>query len=487
MTSSSSFRPNAALLSEPCGLPARELASLLASKQISARELLEAFVARIEDVNPAVNALVSLDFDAAQSTALAIDEARSRGEPLPPHAGLPIAIKDTHATRGLRSTQGSPIFADLVPETDCLLAERLRGQGLVFLGKSNVPEFALGSHTFNPIFGATRNPWDLSLSAGGSSGGAAAAVATAMLPFADGSDLGGSLRNPASFCGVVGLRPSPGVVPVGPGQNDLWFPYAVGGPIARTADDAAFLLQLQAGFDARDPLTGHSFSTTQPAALDRDFRGLRIAWSPDLGDLPIEPAVRQTLTNALSRFMDLGCIVEEVRPDFAGADEAFHVLRAAHLANKLGPLLATHGHAIKATGRWNIEAGLNLTLAQVFEAQRTATRIFRQMQALLEQYDFLLCPACQVLPFPVESEYPTLIDGQPQETYLEWMRIASRISLTLHPSASAPVAHSSNGLPVGMQIIGRYRDELSVLQLCHAVELPLSQRTPRLFSPHSTV
>lgn len=460
-----------------CLLSARELSRLLVRGEISSRELVLACAQRIQRLNPRVNAIVSLDIAAALEQADRVDSERARGVELSPYAGLPIAIKDTNATRGLRTTMGSPIYADSVPKEDSLAVERLRGLGMVILGKTNVPEFAMGSHTFNPVFGATRNPWNVGLSAGGSSGGAAAAVACGMVPFADGSDLGGSLRNPASFCGVVGLRPSPGLVPNGPGQNDLWFPYTVQGPVARTAADAAFLLQAQMGLDIRDPISSPGIELS-PRNLDRDFKGVRIGWSPTLGGLPVESEVASALAGSLSRFEAAGCIVEEIDPDLRAADDAFHVLRAAYVGNKLGPLLAKHRDLMKPAAIWNIEAGLALTVDQVFDAQRKATAVFREMQRLLQTYDFLICPTSQVLPFDVDTEYPTSIEGQAMDNYLSWMKLPSRISVSLHPAVSAPVAVSSSGLPVGMQIVGRYRGDADVLRLCHAVELPWNERRP---------
>jgi amidase len=471
-------------MTELCSLSARKLSRALAGKQASAREVLAAYLARIDAVNPVINAIVSIDAEAAYAQADAVDSARAKGAALSPYAGMPIAIKDTNATKGLRTTQGSRIYADHIPATDSWSAERMRGHGLVILGKTNVPEFAMGSHTFNDIFGVTRNPWNLGLSAGGSSGGAAAAVASSMLPFADGSDLGGSLRNPANFCGVVGLRPSPGTVPSGPGQNDLWFPYAVQGPIARSACDAAFLLQAQSGLDIRDPISNRP-APDWPATLDRDFRGTRVAWSPSLGGLPVEPAVADALAASLARFEALGCRIEQVDPDLAEADEAFHVLRAASMGNKLGPLLAQHRDKMKDAAIWNIEAGLALTIEQLYEAKRKAARVFHRMRTLMETYDFLLCPASQVLPFDSKLEYPASIGGEVFDNYLGWMKLVSRITMTLHPAVSAPVAFTPDGLPVGMQIVGRYRDELGVLQLCHAVELPVSERRPPMPAPLS--
>ncbi|MCS6996970.1 MAG: amidase [Casimicrobiaceae bacterium] len=455
----------------------REQAAALAARQVSARELLDGYWARIERLNPAVNAIVTLDREGAYAQADAIDARRARGEPLSPCAGLPIAVKDMEPVRGMRTTLGSTIYADWVPTFDSLMVERFRAHGLVLIGKTNTPEFALGSQTFNRLFGATRNPWDLRLTSGGSSGGAAAAVATGLLPFADGSDLGGSLRNPASFCGVVGLRPSPGRVPVYPAV-DVWSPLGVLGPIARTAEDAAWLLSLQAGADPRVPLGCCGDPTVYREPLDRDWRGVRIAWSPTLGGLAVAREVRAALTGALARFEAIGATIEEDEPDFSGADEAFMTLRALHLLGSLLEPYRRHKTEMKATAVWNVEQGLSLSAEAISRAKRMQTTLYERMRLFLQRYDFLIAPVSPVLPFPVEVEYPTEIEGERLSTYLHWMASAFRITMTAHPAASAPVAFSANGLPVGMQIVGRFGAERELLALVHAVELPLAERIP---------
>jgi amidase len=452
------------------------LSNLLASKQLSARELLDASLAQIDRLNPSLNAIITFDRDGAYANADAVDARRAAGKPTSPLAGLPIAIKDLEAVKGMRTTLGSPIFKDWIPDYDTLMVERFRAHSLTILGKTNVPEFALGSQTFNPLFGATKNPWDETKTCGGSSGGAAVAVATGMLPFADGSDMGGSLRNPANFCGVVGLRPSPGRVPMYPTINH-WGTLGVLGPIARTAEDAAWLLSIQAGDDPRVTLGCCGDPTVYREPLARDFKGVRIGWSPDVGGLPVDKGVREALEKSLKRFEAIGAIVEEAEPDLRIADTAFQVMRGLHLVNSLGAHYRNHKALLKDTAVWNVEQGLALTGEQIANAQAGASRCFERMQQFLTTYEYFICPVNQVLPFDLATPYPTKIGGTKLNTYLDWMMSAFRITMTSHPAASAPVAFSDTGLPVGMQIVGRYGCEREVLQLVHAVELPLAERS----------
>lgn len=455
----------------------RSLSSMLSTRAISARELLDAFLAQIDRVNPVVNAIVTLDRDGAYANADAVDARRAQGLPTSPLAGLPIAIKDLEPVKGMRTTMGSPIFKDWVPDFDSIMIERFRSHGLTILGKTNTPEFGLGSQTFNAVFGATKNPWDVTRTCGGSSGGAAVAVSTGMLPFADGSDMGGSLRNPANFCGAVGLRPSPGRVPAYPSLN-LWGTLGVLGPIARTAEDAAWLLSVQAGDDPRLAIGRCGDPTYFREPLDRDFKGTRIAWSPTLGGLPVDKGVRAALERSLKRFEAIGAVIEEAEPDLSIADDAFQVQRALHLVSSLGAHYRDKRHLLKDTAVWNIEQGLKLTGEQVAAAQTAQSKCFERMQRFLTRYDYYICPVNQVLPFDVGTPYPMAIDGTVLGNYLDWMKSACRITVTSHPAASAPVAFADNGLPVGMQIVGPFGAERDVLQLVHAVELPLAERMP---------
>jgi amidase len=454
---------------ELCFLPAFELARLIRGREVSALEVMQAHLAQIERVNPQVNAIVTLLPERALAAAREIDSRLSRGEDPGPLAGLPVAHKDLAATKGVRTTFGSPIFADFVPDADAIVVERLAAAGAVMVGKTNTPEFGAGSQTFNPVFGATRNPYDLGRTCGGSSGGAAAALACGMIPIADGSDLGGSLRNPASFCNVVGLRPSAGRVPNWPSFS-AWFALSVAGPMARTVGDAALMLSATAGPDPRSPISIEEPGSRFAAPLERDFRGVRVAWCHDFGGLPFEPDVLRVTAQGRKLLEDIGCIVEDATPDFSDADEIFQVLRAWHFELCHGELLKDHHSRMKDTVVWNIEQGLKLTGPQVGAAERKRTRLFHRMRQFMDNYDFLAAPVAQVLPFDVSQPYVTEIAGQKLETYIDWMKSCYWISVTGQPAVSVPCGFSTGGLPVGLQIVGRYRDDFGVLQLAHAFE-----------------
>ncbi len=449
---------------------ARDLLRALRRREVSAREVLHAHLARIEATNPQVNAVVTLTAERALDEAAAADDALVAGAEVGPLHGLPMLYKDTHDTAGIRTTYGSPIFADNVPDRDELVVQRVRAAGAITLGKSNVPEFAAGSHTVNPVFGLTRNPYDLSRSAGGSSGGAAAALACGMTPLADGSDMGGSLRNPASFCNVVGLRPSPGRVPSWPDAVP-WSTLSVQGPLARTVADAALLLSVQAGPDPRSPIAIEQPGSGFAAPLDRELTGLRVAWSPDFGGaLPVEAAVVDALRPAADVFERLGCVVEEACPDFAGADEAFRVLRAWQFELAFGDLRRQHPDTLKPSLVWNIDEGRKLTGPDIGRAEVLHAALFERMREFFESFDVLLLPTSQVPPFPAEQEYPTSVAGVPQRTYLDWMRSAYFVTITGSPALSVPAGFTPNGLPVGLQIVGPHRADLAVLQVGHGFE-----------------
>jgi amidase len=449
---------------------AGDLAAAIRRRELSSREVVEAHLARIEQTNPAINAVATLVPERALAEADAADTALAEGRPTGPLHGLPILHKDTHETAGIRTTYGSPLFADRVPDFDELVIERLRAAGTVALGKSNVPEFAAGAHTFNEVFGTTRNPYDPGRSAGGSSGGAAAALACGMTPLADGSDLGGSLRYPASFCNVVGLRPSPGRVPTWPAQA-AWSTMSVQGPMGRSVADAALMLSAIAGPDPRSPIALETPGSDFAVPLDRDLSGLRVAWTPDLdGAVAVEPEVVQALEPQLKVFADLGCVVEQACPDFSGADEVFRILRGWLFELRLGTLVERHRDRIKPSVVWNVEVGRDLTGSDIGRAEILHTRLFHRIREFFERYDVLLLPVSQVPPFDARLEYPTTIQGVEQETYLDWMRSAYWVSATGCPALSVPGGFTDDGLPVGLQVVGPHHADLRVLQVGHAFE-----------------
>ena len=455
--------------SELCFMTATELARRLRSKELSAREVMEAHLAQIDRVNPRVNAIVTLLPERALDGARAADEALTRGEAPGPLHGLPVAHKDLVQTKGIRTTWGSPIYRDFVPSENTLIVDRLQQGGAITIGKTNTPEFGAGSQTFNEVFGETLNPYDLTKTCGGSSGGAAVALACGMLPIADGSDMGGSLRNPANFNNIVGFRTAPGRVPIYP-VGLGWAPFSVEGPMARCVQDVALMLSVIAGPDARSPI-----SITEPGSkfnvpLERDFKGVRIAWSRDLGGLPVDPRVTAVLDAQRHTFQSLGCIVEDGQPDFRDADEIFKAWRAWSFESAYGELLNTHRPQMKDTVIWNAEAGLALTGPDLSRAERRRTELYHRVRTFMQTYEFLICPVNQVPPFDVKTRYINEINGVKMETYIDWMRSCYFITVTGHPAISVPCGFTADGLPVGVQIVGRHQDELGVLQLAYAFE-----------------
>ena len=457
-------------MTELCMLSAVRLAAMMRQGEVSAREVMMAHLARIEAINPKVNAIVTLVADDALAAADAADARRARGEALGPLHGLPVAHKDLQPTRGIRTTFGSRIYADNIPTEDALIVERLRAAGAITVGKTNTPEFGAGSQTFNAVFGATRNPYALDRTCGGSSGGAAVALRCGMVPIADGTDLGGSLRNPANFCNVVGLRPSYGRVPSVPTRYP-WSTLSVAGPMARSVADCALMLSAIAGPDRRAPLSIEEDGTHFADRLERDFRGTRVAWAADLGGtLPIQPEIVATLERARPAFEGLGCMLEPAMPDLTGADLIFMNLRGFLFALNYGELLDRHRDKMKETVIWNIDVGLRLSGADIVRAEQLRAALFQRCNEFFRRYEFLVMPVNQVVPFPVDEEYPRMIDGQAMRDYLEWMRSCYYISVTGHPAISVPCGFTAEGLPVGVQIVGRYRDERGVLELAHAFE-----------------
>ncbi len=462
-----------------CYLDAIELAARIRKKQISARDVMAAHLAQIERLNPKVNAIITLVAERAMADAARADEAAARGGPLGPLHGLPVAHKDLVDTAGIRTTRGSPFFRDHVPTQDALIVTRIRQAGAITVGKTNTPEFGAGSQTFNTIFGATRNPYDVTRTCGGSSGGAAVALACGMLPIADGSDTGGSLRNPAAFCNVVGFRPSPGRVP---SELPSWSPLSVSGPMARTVADVALFLSAIAGHDPRSPLSIPEDGSRFAAPLGRSFKGVRVAWWRGLGGVPFEPAIRSVVDANRRVFEDLGCVVEEAEPDFTGVDEAFATVRYASNHAQYSALARERPEWLKDTIKFEVAQAEQHTAADVGRAAARQRRMYEQSRELFARYEYFVLPVTQVVPFDVTVPYPTEIAGTPMKSYIDWMRSCYYVTLMANPAISVPGGFTEGGLPVGLQIVGRHRDEWSVLQLAHAFEQATNHgtRRPRL-------
>jgi amidase len=433
-----------------CFRSATDLAAALRRREVSAREVLDAHLAQIARWNPVVNAIVTSTIDHAVERAGTLDDAVARGQEPGPLHGLPIAHKDLVDTAGIRTTYGSPIYADHVPDEDEPFVTRVRDAGAVMVGKTNTPEWGAGSHTFNPVFGTTRNPFDPGRSAGGSSGGAAAALATGMVPIADGSDLGGSLRNPASFCNVIGFRPT---LAADADPLDL----SVDGPMARSVEDAALL-----------------WSVMQPGELvdvRGSARGPRIAWSPTCGGVfPVEPAVSAAVEATRPTFERLGFVTTEAAPDLAGVRDVFLTLRARTYAADLGELLIDHRAELKPTVVWNIEQGFALTGADVARAVEGMRRLRSASGRFFERFDYLVQPVSQVPPFDADLEYPIEVAGEEMETYVDWMASCWSITVLGAPAISVPAGFTGDGLPIGLQIVGAPRDDAGVLRVARAFE-----------------
>jgi len=460
---------------------AARLAERIASRELSARDLVECHLARIEQVNPGLNAIVTLTPERALEQAARADELQALGRDLGPLHGLPIAHKDLVATAGIRTTYGSPLYADHVPVNDELIIERLRRAGAVTVGKTNTPEFGAGSQTFNEVFGATCNPYDVTKTCGGSSGGAAVALAAGMIPIADGSDTGGSLRNPANFCNIVGFRPSPGRVPQWPAELG-WFPISVQGPMARWVEDVALMMTAIAGPDSRSPIAIAESSEIFARPLDRGFAGTRIAWSRHLNDLPVDRRVTETIDAQRATFADLGCEVEDADPDFRDADEIFKAWRAWKFELRFARLLESDRDRLKETIIWNAEEGKKLTGPQLSRLEARRTQLFHRMRTFMDKYEFLIAPVSQVPPFDINTPYIKEIEGIEMETYIDWMKSCYYITVTGHPAISVPCGFTADGLPVGVQIVGRHQDDFGVLQLAYAFQQAtrFAARQPRL-------
>lgn len=453
-----------------CFLSAKELAHKIKNRELTAREVMEAFLAQIKKVNPEVNAIVNLNEEQALKDADLADQKLQAGEEIGPFHGLPIAIKDTYNVKGLPTTSGFKPFKDNIAQQDDIVTERLRNAGAIIIGKTNVPEFAAGSHTINKLFGPTRNPYNLARSAGGSSGGAAAALASGMLPFADGSDMGGSLRNPGSFNNVIGFRPSPGRVPSIP-RSGLYATMGVQGPLARSVEDVAFMLTVLAGPDNRVPLAIDEPGSVFEQSLNIDLSEIKVAWSPDLdGQIPVLPEVQKAVEESAKVFEKLGCQVVKASPDFTGAEEVFQTIRAHEFAINHEATYKNFKDDLKETMIWNIEKGMNSTREDVARAGQLQVEVYNNMREFFREYDIFIMPVSQLPPFDVDLEYPTELNGVKMDNYISWMQSAYFVTVTGSPSISVPAGFTEDGLPIGLQIVGPHHADLKVLQVAHAFE-----------------
>jgi amidase len=461
------------------------LGNAIHARQTSCVEVMTAYLDHIERLNPKVNAIVALqDREGLLAQARERDGQLARGESMGALHGFPHAVKDLQPVKGIRTTQGSPIFKDFVPPADSLMVERLRKAGAIIIGKTNTPEFGLGSHTYNPVYGATRNPYDLSRSAGGSSGGAAVALALRMLPVADGSDYGGSLRNPAGWNNVFGFRTSYGRVPAD--GRDAWLPsMGVLGPMARTVADLAMLLSVQAGPDPRVPLAMDQNPKIFQQRLDKDFKGKRIAWGGDLkGYTPYEPGVLEVCKTALKTFTAMGCIVEDAQPDYP-LDAVWRAVVRLRSWQQGGTLLALYNDPakralLKPEAIFEVETGLKQSAFDITAASAVRTEWYHAVRRFFERYDYWIIPTAQVFPFDVEAHWPREIAGHKMETYHEWMKAMLLVTMTGCPALAVPAGFADRGLPIGIQIIGPNHSELECLQLAFAYEAATNWTNTRL-------
>ncbi len=465
-----------------CFTPATELGRLFRARATSPLEVMQAVLARIDAVNPAVNAYVTVAREQALREARRATAALTRrGAALPPLHGIPVSIKDLTPTRGIRTTWGSKIYEHHVPAEDALVVERLKAAGAIVVGKTNTPEFGAGGNTFNAVFGATRNPWNPALTCGGSSGGAAVALATGMGPIAQGSDLGGSLRTPAAFCGVVGFRTTPGLVPKHPVELG-WDSLAVTGPMARTVADTALMLSVIAGPDDRAPLS-YDVDTRQflRAVARPSVKGWRVAWTPDLGGLiPVDDEVATVASRATRVFRSLGATVRTGCPDFGEVNDIVLGTRGLTMVAMHADKLPEWRDQMQRGLVWNIEQGLRLTPRDIARAEKARTALWQRVRVFMERHELLLLPTVAVPPFPVEQPYPTEINGKPLDNYTQWFFLTYGITVTGLPVISVPCGFTRAGLPVGLQIVGRRRQEAMVLRAAAAFEAarPWADRIP---------
>ncbi|MBL8569154.1 MAG: amidase [Phreatobacter sp.] len=459
---------------------ATDILKLLKKGEVSPLDLLDTLEKRISTVDKKVNALPTLCFDRARKHARALMKKPKEGRGL--LQGMPVPIKDLTDVAGVLSTQGSPIFKDNVPETSNILVERLEAQGGIVYAKSNTPEFGAGANTFNEVFGATVNPYNTKLSAAGSSGGAAVALATGMAWLAHGSDMGGSLRNPASFCGIVGLRPSPGRVASTPGTK-IDSTMGVEGPMARTVTDLALLLDAMSGDDHRDPRSLPAPKRSYRMALSGGWKPKRVAWSANLGITPVDPEVKAITEKAAKRFKEAGVIVEEAHPDFSEIHECFGVLRAYAFATTKFELLKTHRDKLKPEVIWNIEKGLKLTMDELTRAEAQRQAMLQRTLAFFDRYDLLLTPATIVAAYPVEQRFVAECDGFKFPDYVQWLSIAYALTTVSCPAVSLPCGFTSDGRPIGLQIAARPHGEDRILAGAKIMEDILGLKTVKPIDP----
>ncbi|HUN45772.1 MAG TPA: amidase family protein [Stellaceae bacterium] len=468
-------------MSELCDLRAVELRRLIGRKAISPVELLASCLRRIEAVNPALNAITATCFERAQTEARTAEQAVMRGDDLGPLHGLPIGIKDLNETAGLKTTWGSPIYRDYVPEKDERMVAAVRKAGAIVVGKTNVPEFGAGANTNNPVWGPTGNPFDPARICGGSSGGSAVALATSMLPICTGSDTGGSLRIPAAFCGVTGFRPSPGLIaserrPLG------WTPLSVQGPMGRDVADTLLLLQAQVSDDSRDPLAAHVDPAEYAAIAPVDLSTIRVAVSEDLGGLPLDPGIRATFRERIAIIKSAFKSCVERDPDMADADEAFTIMRALNFLAAHRERYEKHRDKLGPNIIANYEQGLAMSAADAARGHVLQTRLYRSFQRFFDDFDILICPTVPVPPFPVEQRYCAEIDGRKLPTYFSWLAPTYYLTVTTHPAISLPCGIEPTGTPFALQICGPARRDKYLLDVAHAVEA-LLQRDPRTARP----
>ncbi len=470
-------------------LPATRQRALMMDRQISARELLLACMGQVNAWNEHVNAIVTIDPAGAMRQAQILDDSLARGQQVGPLHGLVVAHKDLMDTAGMRTTHGSLLYQDNVPEEDAEIAARMRRAGAIRLGKTNVPEMGAGSHTFNPVFGASHNPYGLDRTVGGSSGGAGAALATGMVSLADGSDLGGSLRNPASFNNVVGFRSSIGQVSRAP-VTIGWIGLSVGGAMGRTVADTALLHSVIAGYDPRDPLTlpvSQEEISTIVSMSPPSLKGLRVGWSRHPGGIPVEPVVTSVLDETgLTTLRDGGAVVTELEPSFEGAEFSFRTIRAWGMAQAQGDIYRQDPSLLSENVRNNVEWGLDLTATDIHRAYSERTKLYLDMVDLFERIDVLALPTVQLPPFPVEWTWPREVAGETQPDYLGWMRSCWYVSATGLPAISVPCGFTPDGLPIGLQLVGRPHGDTELLRIALGFEaaLPAWQRRPVASSQH---